>query len=151
MGRTARGVKGINLKSKEDAVIACEVVNGDEQILVVCDKGFGKRSNVDDFRKTNRGGVGVRSIITSDRNGFVLGALSIQNDESVLMMSKHGQTIRFGMNDLRVMGRATQGVKLANLREGDTISAIQKISAEDTIDAEEAIISCEEHSNDSKE
>lgn len=149
MGRTARGVKGINLKSKEDAVIACEVVNGDEQILVVCDKGFGKRSNVEDFRKTNRGGVGVRSIITSERNGLVLGALSIQNEESVLMMSKQGQTIRFGMNDLRVMGRATQGVKLANLREGDTISAIQKIAAEEAIEGE-AIAVTEEPSNDSE-
>lgn len=149
MGRTARGVKGINLKSKEDAVIACEVVNGDEQILVVCDKGFGKRSNVEDFRKTNRGGVGVRSIITSERNGLVLGALSIQNEESVLMMSKQGQTIRFGMDDLRVMGRATQGVKLANLREGDTISAIQKIAAEEAIEGE-AIPVTEEPSNDSE-
>ncbi len=149
MGRTARGVKGINLKSKEDAVIACEVVNGDEQILVVCDKGFGKRSNVEDFRKTNRGGVGVRSIITSERNGLVLGALSIQNEESVLMMSKQGQTIRFGMDDLRVMGRATQGVKLANLREGDTISAIQKIAAEEAIEGE-AIAVTEEPSNDSE-
>lgn len=153
MGRTARGVRGIALKSQEDAVVACEVVNGDEQILVVCANGFGKRSNVDDFRKTNRGGVGVRSIITNDRNGLVLGALSIQNDESVLMMSKQGQTIRFGMDDLRVMGRATQGVKLANLRAGDEISAIQKIATEDDEiePTEEATVAPLNETNESKE
>lgn len=131
MGRTARGVRGISLKSENDAVVACEVVHGDEQILIVCENGYGKRSNVDDFRKTNRGGVGVRSIITNERNGLVLGALSIENEQSVLMMSKQGQTIRFGMEDLRVMGRATQGVRLANLKAGDAISAIQKIAQEE--------------------
>ncbi|MCH9633843.1 MAG: DNA gyrase subunit A [Chlamydiae bacterium] len=131
MGRTARGVKGVSLKSDKDLVVACEVVNGDEQILIVCENGFGKRSNVDSFRKTHRGGVGVRSIITNDRNGCVLGALSIEDHESVLMMSKQGQTIRFGMDNLRVMGRATQGVNLVNLRDGDSISAVQKISSED--------------------
>lgn len=137
MGRTARGVKGITLKSEDDAVVACEVVGGEEAVLVVCEKGYGKRSNVEDFRLTNRGGVGVRSIITNDRNGLVLGALSIPNNESVLMMSKMGQTIRFGMDDLRVMGRATQGVKLANIKEGDTISAIQKIACDSEVDSEE--------------
>ena len=135
MGRTARGVKGITLKSEEDKVVACEVVNGDEHIFVACENGFGKRSDVGDFRKTNRGSKGVRSIIINERNGSVFGALAVQNDESVLMMSKLGQTIRFGMDDLRVMGRATQGVKLANLREGDHVSAIQKICAQDEEDS----------------
>src|SRR5262249_4667035 len=69
MGRMARGVKGATLRDEEDRVISCEVVNGDESILVVCENGFGKRSAVEDFRQTNRGGVGVRSIITSERNG----------------------------------------------------------------------------------
>lgn len=138
MGRTARGVKGVTLKSDDDFVVASEVVKGDEQILVVCDKGFGKRSDVDSFRKTNRGGKGVRSIITNDRNGLVIGALSIQDDESILMMSKLGQTIRFAVSDLRVMGRATQGVKLAQLKGEDIITGIEKIDAQTEESVEEA-------------
>ena len=73
MGRMARGVRGVNCANEKDYVVGCEVVNGDESILVVCENGFGKRSHVEDFRQTNRGGVGVRSIITSERNGNVVG------------------------------------------------------------------------------
>ncbi len=126
MGRTARGVRGISLKENAK-VVAFEVVTEDDQILIVCENGYGKRSSVIDFRKTSRGGVGVRSIITNDRNGLVVGALSITDSNSVLMMSKLGQTIRFGMEDLRVMGRATQGVRLAQIKDKDTISCIQKL------------------------
>lgn len=127
MGRTARGVRGISLKSEDQVVVASEIVDGTEQILVVCENGYGKRSPVEDFRKTGRGGVGVRSIIANERNGLVIGALSTTDDNSVIMMSKQGQTIRFGMADLRVMGRATQGVRLAQIKPGDAISCIQKI------------------------
>ncbi len=127
MGRTARGVKGARLKGENDHIVGCEVVNGDESLLVVCENGFGKRSSVDEFRQTNRGGVGVRSIITSDRNGNVVGALCVTDDDGMVMMSSTGQTVRISMKDLRVMGRNTQGVKLANLREGDYLVAIQKL------------------------
>lgn len=141
MGRTARGVKGISLKTEGQIVVASEIVNGDEHILVVCEKGFGKRSSVEDFRKTNRGGVGVRSIIANERNGLVVGALSTSEEDSVIMMSKQGQTIRFGMNDLRVMGRATQGVKLAQLKEGDSISCIQKVEDSQILEEQEEPVS----------
>ncbi len=87
MGRTARGVKGVNLKGEGDRVVGCEVVSGDESILIVCEHGFGKRSIVSDFRQTNRGGVGVRSIITSERNGKVVGALCVTDADGLLMMS----------------------------------------------------------------
>lgn len=127
MGRTARGVKGATLREENDYIVGCEVVNGDESILVVCENGFGKRSQVEDFRQTNRGGVGVRSIITSERNGNVVGALSVTDDDGMVMMSSTGQTVRISMRDLRVMGRNTQGVKLANLKEGDYLVAIQKL------------------------
>lgn len=133
MGRQARGVKGASLKGDTDHIVSCEVVNGNETILVVCENGFGKRSNVDEFRQTNRGGVGVRSIITSDRNGNVVGALRVQDSDSMLMLSASGQTIRISMQDLRVMGRSTQGVKLANLRDGDTLIAIQKLEQEEEV------------------
>lgn len=131
MGRTARGVKGATLKNEADRIVGCEVVNGDETILVVCENGFGKRSNVDEFRQTNRSGSGVRSIITSDRNGNVVGALCVKDSDSLIMLSAAGQTIRISMQDLRVMGRSTQGVKLANMRENDTLVAIQKLEQEE--------------------
>jgi DNA gyrase subunit A len=127
MGRMARGVKGATLRGENDYIVGCEVVNGDESVLVVCENGFGKRSQVEDFRQTNRGGVGVRSIITSERNGNVIGALCVTDDDGMVMMSATGQTVRISMRDLRVMGRNTQGVKLANLKEGDYLVAIQKL------------------------
>jgi DNA gyrase subunit A len=136
MGRGARGVKGASLKDDADRIVGCEVVNGDESILVVCENGFGKRSNVEEFRQTNRGGVGVRSIITSDRNGNVVGALCMLDTDSLLMLSGSGQTIRINMKDLRIMGRSTQGVKLANLREGDTLMAIQKLEQTESEESE---------------
>ncbi|MDP1880101.1 MAG: DNA topoisomerase (ATP-hydrolyzing) subunit A [Parachlamydiaceae bacterium] len=127
MGRAARGVKGANLKDNDDFIVGCEVVNGDESILVVCENGFGKRTDVESFRQTNRGSVGVRSIITSERNGNVIGALCVTDNDGMVMMSNSGQAVRISMRDLRVMGRATQGVKLANLKEGDYLVAIQKL------------------------
>lgn len=127
MGRVARGVRGALLRNKEDAVVSCEAVSGNQNLLVVCSKGFGKRSKVNDFRQTNRGGVGVRSIITSDRNGPVIGAVCVTDQDSVVMMSNTGQTLRINMQDVRVMGRSTQGVRLVNLHGQDHLVAIQKI------------------------
>lgn len=130
MGRSARGVRGVSLKSDEDYVVGCEVVNGnseEETILVVCENGFGKRSLINEFRQTNRGGVGVRSIITSERNGNVIGAVSVTDNDGLVMMSASGQTVRISMEDLRVMGRTTQGVKLVNLKDTDRLLMIQKI------------------------
>lgn len=127
IGRVARGVRGVKLKSDSDAVVSCEVIKGDETVLVVCEHGYGKRSSVKNFRQTHRGGVGVRSIITSKRNGLVVGALAVQDQDSVVLMSSSGHTLRLGMEDIRVMGRSTQGVKIANLKESDTLIAMQKI------------------------
>ena len=130
MGRTARGVRGVNLAKDNDAVIACEVVNGDESVLIVCQNGYGKRSNVDDFRLTNRGGKGVRSIIVNERNGQVVGALCVTDEDSVVMMSSQGQAIRIPMSDVRVMGRSTQGVRLTNVRDDNVLIGVQKIEGE---------------------
>lgn len=127
MGRVARGVRGAMLKKEGDEVVSCEVIKGNESLLVVCEKGFGKRSLVEDFRQTNRGGVGVRSIITSDRNGKVVGAISVTDADSVLLMSNTGQTVRISMKDVRVMGRSTQGVRLVNIPSPDVLVAVQKI------------------------
>jgi len=129
IGRVARGVRGVRLKGENDYLVSSVVVKGDETILVVCENGYGKRSKVDDYRKTNRGGVGVRSILTSKRNGLVVGALPVQNDDGVFLMSSSGQSIRIRMKDLRVMGRSTQGVKLVSLKAKDHLIGIQKIEA----------------------
>jgi DNA gyrase subunit A len=135
MGRVARGVRGITLKNDQDKVVGCEVVTPDQTILVICEKGYGKRSNVDDFRQTNRGGVGVRSIITSERNGAVIAALSVANGDSVLLMSKTGQAVRIPMTDVRVMGRSTQGVRLVALKETDDIVVgAQKIESVEALE-----------------
>lgn len=133
MGRMARGVKGVKLKSENDYIVGCEVVNGDESVLVVCENGFGKRSLVEDFRHTNRGGVGVKSIITSDRNGNVVGALCVTDNDGILMMSSAGQTVRISMRGVRVMGRNTQGVRLANLKGENSLVAIQKLEGSDQV------------------
>lgn len=128
VGRVARGVRGVSLKGAGDEVVSCEVVRGeDETLLVVCENGYGKRSRVDHFRQTNRGGVGVRSIIVSKRNGNVIGAIKVTDEDSVVMMSNHGQTLRIRMDDVRVMGRSTQGVRLVNLKVDDTLVVVQRI------------------------
>lgn len=131
IGRVGRGVRGIMLKDdKDDKVVGCEVVTADQSILIVCENGYGKRSQVEDFRQTNRGGVGVRSIITSQRNGSVIAALSVCDADSVLLMSAEGQAVRIPMNDVRVMGRSTQGVRLVNVKEEtDIVVGAQKIES----------------------
>lgn len=129
MGRTARGVRGVTLKSEDDKVVSSIVVSEGHSVLVICENGFGKRSKVADFRQTNRGGKGVRSIITNKRNGNVVGVIAVKDEDSVLMMSNLGQTLRTSMKDIRVMGRSTQGVKLVQLQAQDYLVAIQKIEA----------------------
>ena len=129
VGRVARGVRGAMLKDEKDAVISCVAVSEECNVLIVCENGFGKRSRVSDFRQTNRGSKGVRSIITSKRNGIVIGAVSVTDQDSVVLMSENGQTVRIPMKDVRVMGRSTQGVKLANLKINDTLVALQKLEA----------------------
>jgi DNA gyrase subunit A len=127
VGRVARGVRGATLRGEGDAIVSCEVVREGGTLLIVCANGYGKRSKVEDFRQTNRGGVGVRSIITSERNGMVVGAISVTDKDGVVIMSNSGQTVRIPMDDVRVMGRSTQGVRLVNLHENDVVVAIQKI------------------------
>jgi len=127
IGRVARGVRGVKLKDSDDMVVSSAVVSGNETLLIVSENGYGKRSSVEQFRQTNRGGVGVRSIIVNKRNGAVVGALAVGDEDSVIMMSQSGQTVRMRMNDIRVMGRSTQGVRVVNLRLDDHLVGLQKI------------------------
>lgn len=132
MGRLARGVKGVTLRQEKDGVVSVEIVNGTESVLIVCENGYGKRSWVEDFRHAKRGGVGVRSIIVNERNGNVVGALCVEDTDSVVLMSLLGQTIRISLKEMRVLGRNTQGVRLVQLRDdNDCLVAVQKLSAEE--------------------
>lgn len=145
MGRSARGVRGASLKNQEDRVVSCQIVSDNQSILIVCDKGFGKRSLVEDFRETNRGGIGVRSIVINDRNGYVLGALPVADHDSILLMSSQGQAIRINMQEVRVMGRSTQGVRLVHLRDDDMLVAMEKLPVTDLASEEESSLLSEKN------
>jgi DNA gyrase subunit A len=148
MGRAARGVRGVTLKKEGDGVVGCEVLYGNETLLIVCENGFGKRSLVEEFRKTHRGGLGVRSIVTNERNGDVISGLMVEDKDGLLMVSSAGQTIRIALKDVRVMGRNTQGVRLANLKEG-TLVAVQRLASESMSDeVSEPLPQAEEGSNE---
>jgi len=129
MGRNAAGVRGISLsEDPEDEVVGMVCVeNGNQDILVVSEKGFGKRSNVEDYRITNRGGKGVKTINITEKTGKLIAIKSVDEEDDLMIINKSGITIRMPVSDMRVMGRATQGVKLINLREGDSIAAVTKV------------------------
>ncbi len=130
MGRNASGVKGISLSSDpNDEVVGMVIadVGGREDILVVSDKGYGKRSNREDYRITNRGGKGVKTINITERTGSLIAIKSVIDEDDVMIINKSGITIRLNAGTLRVMGRATQGVRLIQLRENDSIAAVASI------------------------
>jgi DNA gyrase subunit A len=132
VGRTAQGVKGVTLGSENDQVIGMVCVSNPEQdILVVSEKGFGKRSSLDDYRVTNRGGKGVKTINVTDKTGNLISILGVVEDHDFMIINKSGIAIRLRVEDLRVMGRATQGVKLINLRGNDEIAAVCSVMKDD--------------------
>jgi len=129
MGRGASGVKGITLTDpKKDEVIGmiC-VLNEDESILVVAENGIGKRSSIEDYRITNRGGKGVKTINITEKTGKLIALKNVTDENDLMIMNKSGIMIRLKVSTLRVMGRATQGVRLINLKEGDAIAAVTKV------------------------
>lgn len=130
MGRTASGVIGITMDSEDDEVIGMVCVEpGKADILVVSEKGFGKRSSIEDYRVTNRGGKGVKTINMTEKTGCLIGLLDVTDEDNLMIINKSGLTIRLEVSSLRVMGRNTQGVKLINLRNDDAIAAVAKVSA----------------------
>ena len=131
MGRTATGVRGITLGGKNDEVIGMICVNSpDESILVVSEKGYGKRSDLEDYRITNRGGKGVKTINVTDKTGSLIAIKNVTDSDDLMIINLSGIIIRMGVSDLRVMGRATQGVRLINLKEDDGIAAVAKVECE---------------------
>ncbi len=133
MGRTASGVRGIRLKDEQDEVIGLVSVNDmNSEILVVAENGYGKRSSLDDYRITNRGGKGVKTLNITEKTGQLISINAVTDADDLMIINKSGLTIRMAVEDLRVMGRATQGVKLINLKGKDAIAAVTKVMKDDT-------------------
>ena len=134
MGRTAAGVRGVTLEGEEDEVIGMICVNTEvsaSNILVVSENGYGKRSNIDDYRITGRGGKGVKTISITEKTGNLVGIMDVTDEDGLIIICRSGMTIRMAIDSLRVMGRATQGVKLINLKKNDTIASIAKTPRND--------------------
>ena len=132
MGRSASGVRGITLNGPSDEVIGMVSVSDSEtEILVVSENGYGKRSSLDDYRTTNRGGKGVKTLSITDKTGELVSIKNVNDLDDLMIINKSGIAIRMDVADLRVMGRATQGVKLINLKGSDTIAAVAKVMKDD--------------------
>lgn len=132
MGRTASGVRGITLKDDTDEVIGMVTVNDmSSEILVVAENGYGKRSSLDEYRITNRGGKGVKTLNITEKTGKLISINAVTDADDLMIINKSGLTIRMAVEDLRVMGRATQGVKLINIKGNDSIAAVTKVMKDD--------------------
>ena len=135
MGRSASGVRGIRLKDDKDEVIGMVSVNDvSTDMLVVSKNGYGKRSSLEDYRITNRGGKGVKTISITEKTGSLVAIKNVSDENDLMIINKSGIAIRMSVEKLRVMGRATQGVKLINLKGEDTIAAVAKVIKEDETD-----------------
>lgn len=130
MGRTSTGVRGVKL-GKDDEVVAAIVIKNTSTILVVTDKGFGKRSDINDYRITKRGGKGVITVKTGEKNGNLIAMKEVNDVDELVIITTKGMVIRQGIKTIRVMGRATQGVKLINLKDGDSIADIARVIPDD--------------------
>ena len=132
MGRGASGVRGITLADEKDEVVGMIAVNDMEaNILVVSENGYGKRSSLEDYRITNRGGKGVKTISITDKTGKLVSIKTVTDIDDLMIINKSGIAIRMEVASLRVMGRATQGVRLINLKGNDTIAAVAKVMKDD--------------------
>ena len=129
MGRTASGVRGIKLRDEKDVVVGMICVNDMESsVLVVAENGYGKRSSIEEYRITNRGGKGVKTINITEKTGDLISLKNVTDEDDLMVINKSGITIRIGVNTLREMGRATQGVKIIRLRDEDSIASVAKVS-----------------------
>ena len=133
MGRGASGVRGITLSGQNNFVIGMICVNNfDSHVLVVSENGYGKRSDIDSYRQTNRGGKGVKTISITSKTGNLIAIKNVIDSDGLMIINKSGVMIRMNIDSMRVMGRATQGVKLINLKENDHISSVAKVEIDDS-------------------
>ena len=152
MGRNASGVRGIRLQHDNDEVIGMVSVNDMESnILVVSSNGYGKRSRLEDYRITNRGGKGVKTISITEKTGDLVAIKNVDDTNGLMIINKSGIAIRMAVKNLRVMGRATQGVKLINLKESDSIAAVAKVVHEEDEENHEENIEIIEENNSNEE
>ena len=131
MGRNAQGVRGIKL-AKDDVVVGADLVCNEENILTVTELGLGKRTQIREYRKTHRGAKGVINIKITDKNGPVVGIKKIDSDNDIMLMSTQGMAIRLPVKNISVIGRATQGVRLFRLEEGDKVAAVASIAKDES-------------------
>src|SRR5438105_11163341 len=130
MGRAAYGVRGISLRG-DDYVVAMEVVKPGGTLLTVTEQGFGKRTEIDEYRVQSRGGVGIINIATTDRNGLVVGVAYVQEADELLVITQQGMILRTLTDDVRSIGRATQGVKLIDIEGDDKVVSIARLVEKD--------------------
>jgi len=141
MGRNASGVRGIRLAGSEDEVVGMVCIPKDQkrEILVVSENGYGKRSDLEDYRVTNRGGKGVKTINITEKTGNLIAVRDVNDGDDLMIINKSGIIIRMAIADLRVVGRATQGVRLIKITEGDAIAAVAKVDVEAGAEPDEVI------------
>jgi DNA gyrase subunit A len=127
MGRTAFGVRGISLR-QDDEVVAMEVLTPGGTILTVTEQGYGKRTELDEYRVQSRGGVGIINIQTSDRNGQVVGIIQVSDDDEIMLITQQGKILRMPSGGIRTIGRATQGVRLIDIEGDDRAVSIARLA-----------------------
>ncbi|WP_372935534.1 DNA gyrase subunit A [Mariniphaga sediminis] len=154
MGRTASGVRGITLANEKDEVIGmvCLLNGNEEDILVISENGYGKRSVIDDYRVTNRGGKGVKTLNVTEKTGNLIAIKSVSDENDLMIITQNGLTIRLAVNSISLLGRATQGVRLINLKDEDSIASVARIvneSAEEEVMDE--IVESDENAPDESE
>jgi DNA gyrase subunit A len=148
MGRTASGVTGIRFSNPNDEVIGMICIDDmSKSVLVVSENGYGKRTELDDYRITNRGGKGVKTINVTAKTGSLIAIKSVTDNEDIMIINKSGLTIRLAVANLRLMGRATQGVRLINIRSGDSIAAVTDVVASSEEDDKELLDNAEDNDN----
>jgi DNA gyrase subunit A len=140
MGRVARGVRGIRLRAG-DKVIGMDIVEENSSIFVISKYGYGKRTKVAQFTPHARGGVGIRSAIVNDKTGELVGVKTLSDtadDQEVIIISHNGQTIRLGIKDIPALGRATQGVRIMRLNDGDEVVSLALVDKTEEVEEDEA-------------
>ena len=141
MGRNASGVRAMRLDTNNDIVVGMVCAENDQEtILVVSENGYGKRTLVEDYRVTNRGGKGVKTINVTEKTGPLVAMKIVTDDDDLMITTKNGIMIRMDMTSLRVMGRATQGVRVINLKSGVIIASVAKVPHSEEEEEEEAVI-----------
>ncbi|MBT7092415.1 MAG: DNA gyrase subunit A [Bacteroidetes bacterium] len=130
IGRTASGVRGVRIENEGDYVVGMVCVeNESEDILVISENGYGKRSSIEGYRVTNRGGKGVKTLNITEKTGLLIGILNVTDEDDLMIINRSGITIRLAVSSLRTMGRATQGVRLINLKDSDRIASVEKVAS----------------------